>query len=189
MDIFATRSGSNQNEAPKYKIVKLYYKQNEQAEEQANEQADEQAEEQANEHINKQNINKLKQTKINNLFLYLINKDKRKISEEIDEGQTEGIINILKKLDIYIDNIKALKYLDNENLQDYKNQYWSIKELYISSYGVFLQKLDRNQFLFKYKEAKKNTIKKGKTNEDLINYFIRSLQNLLKGKDENEHKR
>ena len=57
------KKGLNQNDASRYKIIKLYF---EQADEQANEQADEQANEQApelaTEHINKQN--KTKQNKI-----------------------------------------------------------------------------------------------------------------------------
>lgn len=55
------KKGLNQNDAPKYKIKKLYFEQaDEQASEQPNEQASEQADEQATEHINKQNKTKQK---------------------------------------------------------------------------------------------------------------------------------
>ena len=51
------KKGLNQNDAPKYKITKLYF-------EQADEQADKQADEQADEHINKQNKTKQKKKNI-----------------------------------------------------------------------------------------------------------------------------
>ena len=67
MAIFYIRSGTNQNEASTYSIVKLYFEQaNEQASEQANEQANKQADGQTDEHII---------TKLNLLFNYLYKGD------------------------------------------------------------------------------------------------------------------
>ena len=63
MVIFYIRSGSNQNDASTYTIVKLYF---EQADEQPNEQPNEQAEGQSDEHII---------TKLNLLFNYLYKGD------------------------------------------------------------------------------------------------------------------
>lgn len=60
------KKGLNQNDAPKYKIKKLYF---EQADEQACEQPTDQANEQAGDHINKQNNTKHKKKNIKKEFV------------------------------------------------------------------------------------------------------------------------
>lgn len=81
----------------------------------------------------------------------------------------------MKKLDLYISNVDILNYFTQEKLLDYQLQYWLIKEIYFSSYKIFLGKMTRNQFVFRYLKAMKYIDFK----EDLdgfVKYFLRCIQ-------------
>lgn len=168
------KKGSNQTDASKYSIIDLT--RIEQPNTQPNAQAGEQPSEQASEHII---------TKLNILFYYLNNRESEKISNDdleevqINSSNKNGIINILKRLDIYITNTEILNYMSREQILNYKIQYWVIKEIYNSPHVALLNKITKDKFKFRFLKAKKyidvNDL------EDFTAYFIRCLQNELEG--------
>jgi len=192
-DYIKYKKGSNQNEIPRYSISILYF-------EQANKQADNQAEDTPNttpntqpgEHNNKQNNtlqnntiqnqdNKLNQTKLNLFFNYIY--DEEAEFEEIELSQKEGIIGILKKLEIYINPSIDLACLPSNHVIDAKIQYWVVKELYFSEYKVFLKDLTRDDFMFRYLKTKKymEMATRGYNVEEFVSYFITCLHDEMKG--------
>lgn len=84
---------------------------------------------------------------------------------------------MLEKLDIYIPNMQTLKYLKDEQLLEIKVQYWTIKELYLSSYVVYLNQLTPTKFLNKFLLAKEYVKLTRDTLTDFVNYFIKILRN------------
>lgn len=191
------KKGSNQNEMPRYSLVILYFEQaNAQANTQANEQADNQAEDipnttpntQPGEHNNKQNNtlqninNKLNKTKLNLFFNYIHDNSEQNF-EGISTEQKIGIIHLLEKLEIYIPNMQALKYLTDEKLLEIKVQYWTIKEIYLSEYKVFLNEITRDDFMFRYLKTKKymGMATRGYDVEGFVSYFITCLHDEMKG--------
>ena len=160
--ILTIRSGTNQNDASRYSIVKLT---NEQASEQPNTRPNAQANEQATEHII---------TKLNLYFNYIINNGVENF-ENVSNKDKKILIAILEKLDLYISNIDILNYFTEEKLLDYQLQYWLIKEIYFSSYKIFLGKITRNQFIFRYLKAMKYIDFK-KDLDGFVKYFLRCIQ-------------
>lgn len=88
-----------------------------------------------------------------------------------------GLIHILEKLEIYINNIEVLEYMSPEQQLDLKMQYWVIKEIYNSPHKALLSKLNRNNFLFRFLKVKR--YKDYTDLEDFTAYFIKCLQNYL----------
>ncbi len=189
------KKGSNQNEMPRYSLVILYFEQaNAQADKQADEQANNQAEDipnttpnaQPGEHNNKQNNtkqntnNKLNQTKLNLFFNYISNEEAE--FDGISQSQKEGIIGILKGLEIYINPLANLSCLPSSYIEDAKVQYWVIKEIYFSEYKVYLNELTRNDFMFRYlKTQKYMEAKENYDEEEFVSYFITCLHDEMKG--------
>lgn len=189
------KKGSNQNEMPRYSLVILYFEQaNAQANKQADEQAHNQAEDipnttpntQAGEYNNKQNNtlqnknNKLNQTKLNLFFNYISNEEAE--FDGISQSQKEGIIRILKDLEIYINPLADLSCLPSNYIEDAKVQYWVIKEIYFSEYKVYLNDLKRNDFMFRYlKTQKYMEAKENYDEEEFVSYFITCLHDEMKG--------
>lgn len=190
------KKGSNQNEMPRYSLVILYF---EQANAQPNEQADKQASEQAGdipnttpntqpgEHNNKQNNtiqntnNKLNQTKLNMFFNYISNGEAE--FDGISSSQKQGIIVALQRLEIYINPSVDLSCLPSDYVTDAKIQYWVVKELYFSEYKVFLNDLNREDFMFRYLKTKKymEMATRGYDIEEFVSYFITCLHDEMKG--------
>lgn len=190
------KKGSNQNEMPRYSLVILYF---EQANAQPNEQADKQASEQAGnipnttpntqpgEHNNKQNNiiqntnNKLDQTKLNMFFNYISNGEAE--FDGISSSQKQGIIVVLQRLEIYINPSVDLSCLPSDYVTDAKIQYWVVKELYFSEYKVFLNDLNREDFMFRYLKTKKymEMATRGYDVEEFVSYFITCLHDEMKG--------
>lgn len=187
------KKGSNQNEIPRYSLIVLYFAQ---ANEQANNQANNQAEDipntipntQAGEYNNKQNNtlqnknNKLNQTKLNLFFNYIFNEEAK--FDEISPSQKQGIIIILKRLDIYIDSTTNLECLPEDFVMDTKIKYWVVKELYFSEYKVFLNDLTGKDFMFRYLKTKKymEMATKSYDIEEFVSYFITCLHDEMKEK-------
>ena len=162
MSILIIRSGTNQNDASKYTIVNLI---SEQPSEQANAQPNAQPNAQVTEHII---------TKLNLYFNFIINNGIENF-ENISQDDKKAIILILKRLDLYIDNLDILKYFSEEKLIDYQVQYWLIKEIYFSEYKIFLSKITRKQFIFRYLKAMKY-INFRNDLQGFVKYFFRCLQ-------------
>lgn len=114
------------------------------------------------------------------LFNYL-NKEKENFSKEerilmrVSDNEIAGVINQLKKYDLYIDNIDIIKYFNPELLLRHKILYWVIKELYRSPYRAYLDKLNKANIDRCYYSAIKY---KDKENiQDFIGYLIKCLYN------------
>lgn len=125
------------------------------------------------------NKTKLNKTKLNNLFIYMINGQKN--DENISEMNRQAIIIHLKRLELYFTDIETLNYIPSERILEYELQYWTIKELYFSPYKVYLNALTRDKFLLKFLQTQKYIkIDNESKLTDFINYFIKSLREELK---------
>lgn len=131
--------------------------------------------EQIEKEIEIESIYKLNEIKLNNYFNYIYNSEQ--IFEGISAEQKIGIIRLMEKLGIYIENTQTLKYLSDKQLLEIKIQYWVIKELYLSSYVVYLNKLTPEKFLNKYLLTKEYIGLTEETLTDFVNYFIKILRN------------
>ena len=114
-------------------------------------------------------------------FIIIYQKKSGAKFENLKESEKEGIIILLKQIEIYIENQQILEYMTEEQIQDIKIQYWAIKELYKGPYKVFLKNLKREQFQFKYLQAKKYINQEKEFKEDIVKYFIKILQTDLIG--------
>lgn len=125
------------------------------------------------------NKTKLNKTKLNNLFIYMINGQKN--DENISEDDRTAIIIHLKRLELYFTDIETLNYIPSERILEYELQYWTIKELYFSPYKVYLNALTRDKFLLKFLQTQKYIkIDNESKLTDFISYFIKSLREELK---------
>ena len=172
MAIFYTRSGSNQNDASTYTIVKLYF---EQASEQPNEQPNTQPEEQTDEHII---------TKLNLLFNYLHKEDYENCQEiGLKPEDREPLILLLKRIELYTENIRTYSLMPAERMLDDKIMTWCVKELYLSPYKAFLMRLNWEKLVHKYLKTKKYITEKPDYRlEEIINYFMVCLYEELEKK-------
>ena len=119
--------------------------------------------------------NKLNKSKLNNLFNYLIYKTEN--FGKFEEIDRQAIVNILKRLELYVSNTQ---YLTEEVIFELQIQYWTISEIYFSPYKIYLNELTRNTFLLKYLFTKKYiTIENEDKIRDFINYFITCLRKVF----------
>lgn len=120
------------------------------------------------------NINnyKLNKTKLNLLFNYLIYKENE--FENLTETDRTAIKIQLQRLEMYLDNIS---YLTEDKIFQLQLQYWTIAQIYLSPYKVYLNELTRNTFLLKYLQTEKyiKIDSEDKIN-DFISYFITCLR-------------
>lgn len=126
--------------------------------------------------INNNNNILLNYTKLNLLFNYLIDKEKQNF-ESLKERDKKIINSELKRLEIFISGSNILNYLDDEQLLDYKLQYYAVTQLFLSPYKIYLDNLNRSNFLFRFFKAKQYI--KINTEDDLehfMNYFIKCLR-------------
>lgn len=123
--------------------------------------------------FNNNNINnKLNKTKLNKLFNYLIYKENS--FENFNDMDRQAIVIILKRLEMYIENTN---YLTEKHIFQLQLQYWTITEIYLSPYKVYLNELTRNTFLLKYLQTEKYiTIDSEEKINDFISYFITCLR-------------
>lgn len=87
-----------------------------------------------------------------------------------------GIINNLKRLDVFVPN-NVIPYLSDEQLLEYKIKYWAIKEIYISPHKALLKQIDKDKFMFRFLKTKK--YKDYTDLQDFTAYFIKCLQNQI----------
>lgn len=124
------------------------------------------------------NKTKLNKTKLNNLFIYMINGQKN--DENISEDDRTAIIRHLKRLELYFTNIETLNIVSKEKILEYELQYWTIKELYFSPYKIYLDALTRDKFLLKFLQTQKYIkIDSESKLTDFVSYFIKSLREEL----------
>lgn len=176
------KKGRNQNMAPKYQIINncqnTYIKLGQperQPKGYTDGQADGQAEGTTEGHII---------TILNLYFIYILNKGESNF-QNISADDKKAIINIMKKLRLYIENTEVLEYMTENEQLELKLKYWSIKEIYFSPYRVFLNNLTCERFTFRFLKAKKYC---GLDNlYKFLNYFIKCVQeDFYKNKKEKE---
>ena len=145
--------------------------------EQANEQADEQANASANACANEHN--KLNKTK---LFNYILNNKER--SENFCDGNLTlsyddrlCIVRILKKLDLYIENLNTVKLMTAKELLKYQECYYAISVLCTNSYKAYMNRLTREILLNKYLKVEEYC--KNKNEDEKVRYLIKALQNAI----------
>ena len=122
----------------------------------------------------------LNYTTLNLLFNYLINNVKK--FENLNDNDRIAIVNVLKRLEIYVTSLNSIP---KNMIDDLKLQYWTIKELYLSPYKLYLDKLTNKKFMFRYLKTKQymecdSEEKIG----DFIAYFIKSLREDLEKTNE-----
>lgn len=119
--------------------------------------------------------NKLNKIKLNILFKYLIYEEQN--FEKLNDIDRNAIVLILKNLEIYTTDTKCLT---EEKIFELQLQYWTITEIYLSPYKVYLNNLKRNTFLLKYLQTEKYiTIDSEEKINDFINYFITCLRQVF----------
>lgn len=119
---------------------------------------------------------KLNYTKLNLLFLYLINKENQ--FENISLADKQNIQTILKRLDLYIENYSCIP---DEKLTELKIQYWTIAQLYCSSYRIYIDNLNIKNFNFRFLKTKEYcSYQDEKELVKFIGYFIKSLREEIK---------
>ena len=109
-------------------------------------------------------------------YYFLIGK--REFFENSTENEKILVIKALKELDIFMDNFQVFENLDSDKQLDFMLQYWSIKELVLSSSKVYFKYLTREIFLEKY--LKCCDYKNKHDTKDFLDYFIKTLKNELK---------
>ncbi len=120
----------------------------------------------------------LNYTKLNLLFNYLTTENEK--FAELTEIDKEVIIRHLKRLEIYT---TTTDYMPKSMIQELKIQYWAVMELQLSPYKIYLEKITRDNFLFRFLKTKQYVDCSSGTDEDLrhfMGYFIKSLQDELK---------
>ncbi len=123
--------------------------------------------------INNNINNKLNKIKLNKLFKYL--RYKEKVFENLEEINRIAIVQVLKRLEIYCEG--NIDYLTEEKVFELQLQYWTITQIYLSPYKVYLNELTRNKFILKYLQTEKYIIIENEENiQDFINYFITCLR-------------
>lgn len=91
-----------------------------------------------------------------------------------------GLILILKHLELFSDNVSAYQLINEEEMLDIKIMMWVIKDIYISPHKVLLNNLNLKKLNFRYLKAKKYISKKEEYSLcDLINYFAVCLMDEL----------
>lgn len=119
---------------------------------------------------------KLNYTKLNLLFLYLINKENQ--FEKISLADKQNIQTILKRLDLYIENYSCIP---DEKLTELKIQYWTIAQLYCSPYRIYIDNLNIKNFNFRFLKTKEYcSYQDEKELVKFIGYFIKSLREEIK---------
>ena len=119
---------------------------------------------------------KLNYTKLNLLFLYLINKENQ--FENISLADKQNIQTILKRLDLYIENYSCIP---DEKLTELKIQYWTIAQLYCSPYRIYIDNLNIKNFNFRFLKTREYcSYQDEKELVKFIGYFIKSLREEIK---------
>lgn len=119
---------------------------------------------------------KLNYTKLNLLFLYLINKENQ--FENISLADKQNIQTILKRLDLYIENYSCIP---DKKLTELKIQYWTIAQLYCSPYRIYIDNLNIKNFNFRFLKTKEYcSYQDEKELVKFIGYFIKSLREEIK---------
>lgn len=125
---------------------------------------------------NADRLDKIHNITLNNFYNYIY---KGAGFEKLNDTDKMALINVLKKLDIYIENEKILIYLSAEQKLDLLIQHWVVKEIYLTAYNVYLNKLCRDDFICIYNRCKNKIREKDSELEvdRFISYLIKSLQN------------
>lgn len=81
---------------------------------------------------------------------------------------------------MYCENVESYYIMPDEKILDEKIMLWTLKELYLSPYKVYLNNLKLEKFRLNYFKAKKYiTQKENYRLEEIINYFIVCLHEEL----------
>lgn len=126
---------------------------------------------------------KLNYIKLKELFNYI--NGKADFFQGIFEKDRIAIVNTLKRLGIYWGNIDDLKFetiFDQERQKHFIIMYWCIKELYFSSFRVYMNDIDEKFFQNKFlKTLEMLDITEIDINNDdditeIVSYFIKTLK-------------
>ena len=122
-------------------------------------------------------------TTLDLLFNYINNSESENLTvfdfEEMrmhKENKT-GLINVLKRLDLFVENVNVLEFVSEEKQLDFKVQYWVVKELYESPYKCLLNKLTGDEVKLRFLKTKEY-----KDYSDItafVAYFKKCLENEL----------
>lgn len=120
---------------------------------------------------------KLNYIKLLKLFNY-INKKERDF-ENLTERDRNSIIATLERLKLYVGDLN-LELFDKEQQKEYVIKYWCIKELYLSSFKVYLNDIDeqflKNKYLKTLEMLNIEKIDVETDLDDIVSYFIKTLK-------------
>ncbi len=123
-------------------------------------------------------LNKLNYIKLLSLFKFLI-KEKGNF-ENLTEKDRIGIVATLERLNLFAKDINTLNFLGEEQKNNYLIIYWCIKELYLSSFKVYLNDIDeqflKNKYLKTLERLNIEKVDVEKDIDDVVCYFIKTLK-------------
>lgn len=94
----------------------------------------------------------------------------------LSEKDRGPLILIYNRLEMYTKDMKSFNSMPSEMINNEKILMWAVKEIYLSPYKVFIDKLDRNKLIYRFLKAKKYIeLKQEYKLEELISYFITCL--------------
>lgn len=120
-------------------------------------------------------LNKLNYIKLLNLFNYINGKEK--FFDGVSDKDKLAITSTIKRIGIYAANTDVL---EEERQKHFVIMYWCIKELYFSSFKIYLNDIDEQFFINKFlKTLEMLNVEKIDIEQDLddiVNYFIKTLK-------------
>lgn len=126
-------------------------------------------------------LNKLNYITLKKLFNYMNGKEN--FFQGIFEKDKMSIINTLKRLEIYcadIDDISFNTVFGEERKKHFVIMYWCVKELYFSSFRVYMNDIDeqffKNKFLKTLEMLDIFEIDIENDITDIVSYFIKTLK-------------
>lgn len=104
----------------------------------------------------------------------------------MNESAFRGFKLILKKLDLIVTQ-DFLKQLSKKQILEYEVIYYSLIELWNSSFVMYLYKITRDELFHKLYKTEENLGLLSEISEDdlegFVGYFITCLQNIMNGRD------
>ncbi len=123
-------------------------------------------------------------TTLDYFFNYINNSAQDFFESENDKINLQDkaiIVMHLKRLGILVEDQSILELFTENKLIETKIFYWAIKEIYFSSYRIFLNKLTYNDLCLRFLKSKEYVSNEhGIDVERLIPYFIKCIQTELK---------
>lgn len=119
--------------------------------------------------------NTLDNITLDNYYYFMVGKIEK--FENLTEMDKFQISHFLKILGIWVEDPKMDNMITESMRENFKLQYWCIKEIAFSSHKVYLKFLTKEMFMEKF--FKTCSYKNKDEPESFLNYFIKTVKNEL----------